>query len=98
MISIILLPLLLAFVLFHPELWYIPVIELLLISFVLWYAIFLKYAFYKPMQQLSAGQVFIAIGAMSLFLPFLVPLVWILSVRFYFQSVSNLKPYLNDYN
>lgn len=97
-ISFMLLPLVLAFVLFHPELWYIPVVEFLLVSFVLWYAIFLKYAFYKPNEQLVAGQVFTAIGAMSLFLPFLIPLVWALSVRFYFQSISNLKPYLDDFN
>jgi len=97
-ISLMLLPLVLAFVLFHPELWYIPVVEYVLISFILMYAIFLKYAFYKPNQQLIAGQIFTAIGAMSLFLPFLIPLVWILSVRFYYQSISNLNPYLDDFN
>ena len=97
-ISIIFLPLVMAFVLFHPELWYIPVIEFVLISFILCYAIFLKYAFYKPNEQLVAGQVFTAIGAMSLFLPFLIPMVWVLSVRFYYQSISNLKPYLDDFN
>lgn len=93
-----LLPLVLAFVLFHPELWFIPVVEYVLISFILMYAIFLKYAFYKPNQQLIAGQIFTAIGALSLFLPFLIPLVWILSVRFYFKSISNLNPYLDDFN
>ncbi|HEY9115984.1 MAG TPA: hypothetical protein VIN10_14910 [Bacteroidales bacterium] len=97
-ISLMLLPLVLAFVLFHPELWYIPVAEYVLISFVLWYAIFLKYAFYRPNEQLIGGQVFTSIGAMSLFLPFLVPLVWILSVRFYLKSISNLNPYLDDFN
>lgn len=97
-VSCMLLPLVVAFVLFHAKLWYIPLVEYVLISFVLWYAIFLKYAFYKPNQQLIAGQIFTAIGALSLFLPFLIPLVWILSVRFYYQSISNLNPYLDDFN
>jgi len=97
-ICIMLLPLALAFLFFHADLWYILVIEFILISFVLWYAILLKYAFYKPNQQLVAGQIFSAIGALSLFLPFMIPLVWVLSVRFYFKSVANLNPYLNDFN
>lgn len=97
-ISFMLLPLVSAFVLFHPEVWYIPVIEYVLISFILWYAIFLKYAFYKPNQPLMAGQFFAAIAAMSLFLPILIPLTWVLSVRFYFKSIANLKPYLDDFN
>lgn len=96
--SVVLLPLIIAFFIFHAELWYIPVIEFVLISFFLWYSILLKYAFYKPNQQLIAGQIFTAIGAMSLFLPFLIPLVWILSVRFYFKSIANLNTYLNDFN
>lgn len=96
--SVVLLPLIIAFFIFHPELWFIPVIEYVLISFILWYAILLKYAFYKPNQQLIAGQIFTAIGAMSLFLPFLIPLLWILSVRFYFKSITNLKSYLDDFN
>lgn len=96
--SVVLLPLIIAFFIFHPELWFIPVIEYVLISFILWYAILLKYAFYKPNQQLIAGQIFTAIGAMTLFLPFLIPLLWILSVRFYLKSITNLKPYLDDFN
>lgn len=95
--SIIFLPLIIAFLIFHPELWFIPVIEYVLISFILWYAILLKYTFYKPNQQLIAGQLFVAIGAMSLFIPFLIPLLWILSVRFYFKSITNLNPYLDDF-
>jgi len=97
-LSFILIPLALAFNFFHPDLWFIPFIEYVLISFILWYAILLKYAFYRPNQQLIAGQVFITIGAMSLFLPFLIPLNWVLTVRFYFKSLANLKSYLDDFN
>jgi len=97
-ISFMILPLVLAFIVFHSELWYIPLIEFLFISFILWYVIFLKYAFYQPNKQLVAGQLFTAIGAMSVFLPFLIPLTCALSVRFYFKSISNLNPYLDDFN
>ncbi len=96
--SVILLPLVIAYLIFHLELWFILFFEYMLISFILWYAIFLKYTFYKPNKQLIARQLFTAIGAMSLFLPFLIPLLWILSVRFYSKSITNLNLYLNDFN
>ncbi len=97
-LAVVLLPLVFAFLIFHPQLWFIPVIEYILISCILAYAILLKYAFYQPNIKLIAGQIFIAVGTMSLFIPILIPLVWVLSIRFYFKSISNLNPYLHDFN
>jgi hypothetical protein len=96
--TVLTLPLLLAFLLSHAEYWYIPVVEYIIFAFVHAYTILVKYAFYVPEQNFSGSQAFGMIGVMSLFLFFLMPLVWVLSIYFYFKSRKVLEPYLNDYN
>ncbi len=91
-------PLVLLFILFYPEYWFIPFVELLMIYFVFIYVVLLKYAFYIPNEKLIASQTLSAIGALSLLLPFMLPVTWLLSVRFYYKSLSNLKPYLYDFD
>ena len=91
-------PLILSFLIFHYEYWYIPVIEYVVLIFIQIYLILTKYAFYIPNQKSSPSQIFVSIGVFSMFLPFLIPLVWILSIYFYLKSKKNLKFYLNDYN
>jgi hypothetical protein len=96
--SILALPLMAAFLVFHPDRWYIPVVEYLLFISLHIYAILLKYAFYVPNSKSSAAQTFGAIGAIGTLIPFFIPLVWLLSVRFYFKSIKTLNFYLNDFN
>lgn len=96
--SIISLPLISLFLVFHFQYWYIPVIEYFVLVFLLAYAILTKYAFYEPNKKSPAAQTFAAIGAISGFISFLLPVVWVLSVRFYFKSINNLDSYLHDYN
>ena len=92
------IPLIIAFVLFHPERWYIPVAEfILLLSFQI-YIIVLKYAFYKPNMKSGGAQMFSAFGAISIFMPFFIPVVWILTVWFWFKSLKTLNFYFDDYN
>jgi hypothetical protein len=91
-------PALILFILFYPEFWFVPAIELILIYFVFIYTVFLKYAFYTPNEKLVANQTLSAIGVMSLLLPFMLPVTIILSVRFYYKSLSNLEPYLYDFD
>ncbi|MCX6247149.1 MAG: hypothetical protein NTW10_05400 [Bacteroidetes bacterium] len=95
--TVILAPLVAAFLIFHPDKWYIPVIEFSILLTIHIYIILAKYAFYKPNSKSNGIQVFQALGALGIFLPFFLPVVWILSIRFYFKSVKNLSPYLNDY-
>lgn len=96
--SVIVIPLIIVFIIFHPENWYIPLGEYLLFLFLLTYVVLLKYAFFEPNKKSEATQFFSAIGVISIFIPFLIPVVLILALRFYFKSLSNLNFYLNDFN
>lgn len=95
--SVITIPLLLVYLLLHIEYWYIAVAIYLIFLIVNAYAILCKYAFYQPNTR-SAGQLFNIFGTVSAFLPFLLPVVLFLIIRFWFRSVSNLKPYLEDFD
>lgn len=96
--TIMALPLIAAFLVFHIDKWYIPLVEYFVFISLYIYLILAKYAFYEPNSKSSAAQVFSAIGAFCGMVPVLLPLVWLLSIRFYFNSKENLNIYLNDYN
>jgi hypothetical protein len=96
--SILSIPLIIAFLLFHPEKWYIPTAEYLIFITSYIYIILTKYAFYQPNNKSTGAQAWVAIGAMGMIIPIFLPLVWLLSIRFYFKSRNNLNFYLNDYN
>ena len=96
--TILSMPLILAFCIFHPDIWYIPVLEFLVLITSQGYLVLVKYAFYQPNTKPGGAQVFGLLGTIGLIIPILIPLVWLLSVRFYFKSVSNLNFYLDDYN
>ena len=95
---IVIFPLILSFVIFNPEYYYIPLIEFIIFSILIVYTILLKYAFYRPNNRLSAPGVFIMLGMVSLFIPVLAPIVLLLSIKFLFQAIDNLNIYLNDFN
>lgn len=95
--SLLSFPLLFSFMAFHSDKWYIPVIEYVILLSVHLYIILIKYAFYEPNRKSRGSQTFGLIGIMGIFFFFLLPVVWVLSVYFYFKSKKNLKPYLYDY-
>ncbi len=96
--TVVVLPLSIAYIGFHPSLWFIPVLGYLLFTSIHIYAILIKYTFYRPNQKSSASQVFGAIGVMGIILPFIIPVVWALAIYFYFRSKENLNQYLYDYH
>jgi hypothetical protein len=96
--SILSIPLIIAFLLFHPDKWYIPIAEYFIFITSYIYIILTKYAFYRPNNKSTGAQAWVAIGAMGMIIPVFIPLVWLLSIRFYFKSRTNLNFYLNDYN
>ena len=96
--TILTIPLIIAFISFHPDIWYIPIAEYFIFISSHIYVILTKYAFYQPNNKTSSAQVFGAIGALGLIIPVFIPLIWLLSIRFYFKSRENLNFYLNDYN
>jgi hypothetical protein len=95
--SIITLPLIVAFIIFHLELWYIPFIEFVVLLSIHIYCIVLKYAFYSN----NVGSVNPVLQMMGIFIgliPPATPILWILSVFFFSKAKMNLYLYLNDYN
>jgi len=96
--TILSIPLIIAFLFFRPELWYIPIAEFFIFITSHIYVILLKYAFYQPNNKSNAAQVFVLIGAIGMIIPVFIPVIWLLSIRFYFKSRENLNFYLNDYN
>jgi hypothetical protein len=96
--SILSIPLIIAFLLFHPVKWYIPIAEYFIFITSYIYIILAKYSFYQPNNKSTGAQAWVAIGAMGMIIPVFIPVVWLLSIRFYFKSRNNLNFYLNDYN
>jgi hypothetical protein len=92
------LPLIAAFIIFHYELWYIPLIEYFIFITIHVFLVLTKYAFYEPNEKSPAAQTFAALGALSGIIPLFLPVVWLLSIRFFFRSRENLNFYLNDYH
>lgn len=96
--SVVVAPLIIAFIIFNWESWYIPVIEYLIFVVIHAYLILTKYAYYEPNIKSPAAQIFAAIGVLGGMIPIFLPLILILGIRFYFMATDNLKLYLDDYN
>ena len=96
--SFITIPLIISFMFFHYEHWYITLAEYLIFISLHIYFILAKYAFYEPNSKSATTVIFGSIGATAMFFPFLLPVVWLLSVWFYIKSTDKLNLYLNDYN
>jgi len=96
--SVITIPLLIVFIIFHTEIWYIPIAEYLLFISLHVYIILTKYSFYEPNKKPGGSQIFGAIGATGTIIPVFIPVVWLLSIRFYYKASKKLNFYLNDYN
>jgi hypothetical protein len=96
--SFITIPLILLFIVFNYEYWYIPIAEYLIFISLNIYFILAKYAFYEPNSKSHTTVIVGSIGVIAIFIPFLLPVVWLFSVWFYFKSIDKLNLYLNDYN
>jgi hypothetical protein len=96
--SLLILPLIGLFLIFHPGRWYIPVIEYLIFSSLNIYVIVTKYTFFEPNKKSPAAQTLEAIGILSGLIPIFLPVVWILTAWLYIKSKNKLKYYLDDYN
>lgn len=96
--TVICLPLIVLFAVFHTEQFYIPVIEFALFSLLLIFAICVKYAFYLPEPDASSNQTLLGIGFVGIFVPFILPVFLFFILRYYFKAKSNLNLYLHDFN
>ena len=96
--SITTAPLIGVFLIFHFDKWYIPLIEYIIFAFLHLYVIMTKYAFFEPNKKSIAAQTYNGIGVLGIAIPFFIPVIWLLTIRFYLKSIINLNNYLNDYN
>jgi hypothetical protein len=95
--SLLVLPLVIAFMIFHLEYWYIPVIEFIILLSIHIYCIVLKYAFYSH-DRSTVNPILQGTGIIIGLIPVTVPVLWLFSIYFYYKAQSNLYFYLNDYN
>jgi hypothetical protein len=95
--SILVLPLITAFMIFHSRLWYVPVIEYIVFLSIHIYCLLMKYAFYNH-EQTPANRLFTSISSLLGLIPVFTPVLWMLSVYFYYKANSNLNFYLHDYD
>jgi hypothetical protein len=93
-----LLPVIIPYLFFNPGHWLFCALLFLSSSLLLAYTIILKYSFYQPLENSHAFQTYFSIGAIGLFIPFLLPLPFIIGIRHYFRAKSNLNNYLHDFN
>jgi hypothetical protein len=96
--GILVAPLIIIFMVFHFQLWYIPVIEFILFLSIQIYCILVKYAFYSYEGNRSGGRPFMLVGSMIGLIPLCTPLLWLLSIYFFRKAQINLNFYLYDYN
>gem|GEM_PF-489837 len=92
------LPLMLVFSILHAEIWYLVVVEFVIFLSLHYYFTLLKYAWYLPNQKPGSIEVFSGIGVVGVVLPIFLPLVWLLTLWFYFKAIANLKQYLHDFD
>ena len=96
--SVLISPLILSFLIFSPQYYYIPLIEFISFCILIVYTILLKYSFYRPEGISGATQIFTMIGIACLFIPVLIPIILLLSIKFLFKAINNLNYYLDDFN
>ncbi|MCL1943558.1 MAG: hypothetical protein FWF54_08465 [Candidatus Azobacteroides sp.] len=95
--SVLIAPLFILFIIFHYQYWYIIIIEYIILISLQNYNILLKYAFYIPNGQTPTAYIMIGL-LFGLFMPIFIPIIWVLSIYFYFKAQRILNFYLNDYN
>jgi len=96
--SIIIFPLIAVFIILHREIWYITVIESIVLLSIHIFSIVLKYAFYRHNQTDGSNVVMYYTGALFGLFTVTIPLLWLLSGYFYVKARKNLNFYLDDYN
>lgn len=96
--TIIQIPLIILFMFFHIEYWWIVLIEYAFATIVLIFIILLKYTMYSPNEFLNANTILGVFATFSIILPFLLPVLILFTVLYYFKAIENLKQHLNAYN
>lgn len=93
----LILPLISIFLVVNIRYWYVLAIFLIISAIIQTLSICLKYAFYEPGRTINKS-IFIAVYALSIFVPFFVPVPLIMMVHYFRKAESNLNHFLYDYS
>jgi hypothetical protein len=92
------LPLVILFVIFHHDLWYIPIIEFIALLSIHIYMITAKFAHYGIDGNSSISPILQLIGVFLGLLLVTVPFLLLFSALFFQKSCTNLKTILHDFD
>jgi hypothetical protein len=87
-------PILILNSLFQPDLWWLSCLFLVLQILNLTLSILYKYATYRSKAYFDTGSPVLIIAGLCIVLPFLLPVVLLLNVRYYPKAIRNLSHYL----
>jgi hypothetical protein len=90
------LPALLVVLINQPQFWYVYVVFILLQFLLLSCAILIKYSTYEPNRYLGPNSILVMVAAAGAFIPFLLPLPLVISIRYWRKATQRLHVYLDD--
>lgn len=96
--TILVLPLIAAYLIFHHAYWYIILAEYAIFLVLHAYFLLSKYAMYESNEKPPGVQLYSTIGTLSIVVPLFIPVVALLTIHFYYKSIDNLNFYLDDFN
>ncbi|MDR3218503.1 MAG: hypothetical protein LBU22_05900 [Dysgonamonadaceae bacterium] len=96
--ALINLPLVILYMLFHADLWYIPVIALIVLLSIHIYMLTIKFAYFEINGGNGANFILQLIGIVFGLIPIMIPLLWLFSLFFFKKACTNLIPLLHDYD
>lgn len=96
LLSIISLPVLLLHILWYPSLVLIGLAFVIAQYVLLSFALLLKYATYRPDTLLTGNSLLLGLMAVSVLIPFLLPVPLLMSIRYYRKAIVHLKSYYHD--
>jgi hypothetical protein len=86
-------PLLLAYGIFNIHYWYIGLYACLICLISISFSIIYKYAIYKPGESLGGNNILNSFAVISFLIPFLIPIVPIMMIKYYNKALDNVKEY-----
>lgn len=94
---LLILPIVGMLLVFNPERWYVPIVEVIALLGIHLYSIVLKYAYYSH-HKVPLNSILRIMGLIIGLNPFTAPLLYVFSVYLFAKASTNLNLYLHDYN
>ena len=83
------------FLIFHYKYWYIIVAEYIISVSIIVFSIVQKYSLYRPNISLKSHMVMVSIAQIGYFVPFIIPVIWVMGIYYFFKAKQNLLNYLS---